>query len=106
MNWGMDNKDKFSGAYFGEIEKDQVGIIISANNGIIIGTLFFGSEKYSFLGTLNRSKIIEPNVIIEAYGNPAFPSISHQTDYEIRNDTLITRINEFKYIFIKYRSID
>jgi hypothetical protein len=66
MNWGMDNKDKFSGAYFGEIEKDQVGIIISANNGIIIGTLFFGSEKYSFLGTLNRSKIIEPNVIIDS----------------------------------------
>jgi hypothetical protein len=46
------------------------------------------------------------SLIIEPYGNPAVPSISYQTDYEIRNDTLITRINEFKYIFIKYRSID
>lgn len=27
MNWEMDNKNKLSGAYFGEIEKDQLGIV-------------------------------------------------------------------------------
>jgi hypothetical protein len=41
------------------------------------------------------------SLIIEPYGNPALSGFSHQTDYEIRNDTLIQRIREFKYVYIK-----
>jgi hypothetical protein len=220
------DKDKFSGAYYGVLESNAMGFVISVEAKVIIGTVYLEkSEKLSFLGILNSKNLIEPTIflesqslelqlkfgngelvinqvnsnekspyffkkvsnnlaynfskefgnnvlldqeligtwkmiasfkngieypskeakgnykstylkdgrylgdirteiekrklgldginvsfkwhtvgnslIIEPSGNPALSGFSHQTDYEIRKDTLIERIREFKYVYIK-----
>lgn len=87
--WVVNDKDKFSGAYFGLIENNPIGIIISLENDVVIGTIFLeNSERLSFLGVLNSENIIEPNLFL--------PSIKLELELSLYDKQIELKIADLK----------